>query len=283
MAVGCVGEKVKVYETATLKPKAELTKKAFVAAFSADSKSLLVADLNGTPHWQDVKTLATRPVPGYEGNIHRVEAVAVSPDRRTAALGLPEGTIQILEIETGKPLVPPLNGHEGPVRSLAFSPSGDVLASGGSDNYVKLWDVKTRQCLGACSEHKGNVFGVTISPDGKTLASGCGAETIKFWNTANVKTGAVVSLSYHKSVIRTLAYSPDGKTLASGSEDKTVRLWNVALHAEVARLKQDAPVRLVVFSPDGRTLATVTDSGAVRIFRAVGIGEMEDDARNQMR
>jgi len=201
--------------------------------------------------------------------------VDLSPDHRIAALGLPDGTIQLLSIETGLPFRPPLRGHIGPVRSVAFAPGGDRLASGGSDKAVMVWDVATGERLEMCSEHKGGVFGVAISPNGQTLASGCGAETIKVWSMANVSTGALFSISYHKSVIRTLAFSPNGRTLASGSEDKTVKLWNLALRRQVASFQHESILRLILFSPDGNTLASVTDKGVLRVFRTMPLAETE--------
>jgi WD40 repeat protein len=276
MAGGCADHMVRIWDVTTLKVRAVLSKASYVAAFSKDSQSLLVSTMDGTPEWRQIETQTSRPLPRYEGDIHRVVSVDLSPDRRIAALGLPNGSIQLVEIETGRFLGDPLQGHEGAVRSLAFSPSGEKLASGGSDKAVMVWDVKTRKRLEMCAEHKGGVFGVAISPDGNTLASGCGAETVKLWNLATISTGSLVSISYHKSVIRSLAFSPDGKTLASGSEDNTVKLWNVALRREAASFKHEAHLRLVLFSPDGNTLASVTDKGTLRVFRAMPLKESEE-------
>jgi WD40 repeat protein len=65
-----------------------------------------------------------------------------------------------------------LQGHTNWVRSVAFSPSGEMLASGSSDQTVKLWDIKSGECLYTLQGHSHLVRGVAFSPSGEILASG---------------------------------------------------------------------------------------------------------------
>jgi WD40 repeat protein len=279
MAAGCTGNLVKVWEVATSRLETILTNATYVVAFSNDSKSLLVSTGPSMPHWESLESPSARPIPPYRGQVNTLCAVDLTADRRVAALGLQSGEIQVLEIESGRPTGTALHPHRGAVRSLALSPSGSILASGGDDKELVVTDLRTGSVLGRSFEHKGSVCAVAISPDGTLLASGCSAETLKFWQLSNISTGSTASISYHKSVIRTLAFSPDGATLASGSEDKTVRLWSVRLHREVASFKLYDHVRLVVFSPDGNTLAAVTDGGTLRVFRAPSLREADEFPR----
>jgi len=82
-------------------------------------------------------------------------------------------------VSTGQ-LLKTLSGHEHWVRSVAFSPDGQQLASGSSDETIKLWQVSTGQLLNTSSGHGTYVYSVAFSPDGR-LASGDFDGVIKLW------------------------------------------------------------------------------------------------------
>jgi WD40 repeat protein len=152
-----------------------------------------------------------------------------------------------------------LHGHTHTVTSVAFSPDGKILASGSWDDTIRLWDVATRQSLGApLTGHTTNdVTSVAFSPDGTILASGSQDKTIILWDVAT-RQSLGAPLTGHTQYLRSVAFSPDGKTLASGGEDKTIILWDVATRRPLGVPLTDhtAAVRSVAFSPDGKTLAS---------------------------
>jgi WD40 repeat protein len=173
-----------------------------------------------------------------------------------------------------------LTGHSEIVRSVAFSPDGKTLASGSSDQTVKLWDVQTgalKRTLPANTP--GNlVWSVAFSPDGKTLASANEDKQIRLWDA---QTGALVrSYSGHSDAVESIAFSPDGKTLASGSSDRTVRLWDVqtaALKLTLTGHKSgswSSGIWSVAFSPDGNMLASGSDDKTVKLWY-VRTGELK--------
>ncbi|MFT5699878.1 MAG: WD40 repeat protein [Desulforhopalus sp.] len=163
-----------------------------------------------------------------------------------------------------KPLLPiwtsPVtNHHKSSVNSVAFSPDGNTLASGGGyeDNIIKLWDVVSGDVLHSLSGHTGSVNSVAFSPDGKTLASGGGYKDniIKLWDVASGK--EIGSLSGHMRSVNSVVFSPDGKTVASGSGDKIIKLWDIASGKETGSLSgHTGSVASVAFSPDSKTLAS---------------------------
>ncbi|MFM6912243.1 MAG: protein kinase domain-containing protein, partial [Dolichospermum sp.] len=115
-----------------------------------------------------------------------------------------------------------LTGHSSSVYSLAYSPDGQTLASGSSDNTIKLWNPRTGELLQTLSGLSNSVWSLAYSPDGQTLASGSYHKTIKLWNP---RTGQLLqTLTGDSDGVNSLAYSPDGQTLASGSDDKTIKL-----------------------------------------------------------
>jgi WD40 repeat protein len=163
----------------------------------------------------------------------------------------------------GRPL---LGGIIGPYCVVAFSPDGRLLASGGADAKVKLWEVASGQEVRTLRGHKALVWSVAFSPDGRLLASGGADSTVKIWEVASGRT--VRTLSGHNSwVISSVAFSPDGRLLASGSGDNTVKVWEVASGQEVHTLTGHTNVvKSVAFSPNGRLLASGGNDKTVKVW-----------------
>lgn len=158
-----------------------------------------------------------------------------------------------------------LKGHSDWVRSVAFSPDGKRLASGATDNRVKVWNLADGKELFSFPGHTGFVTTVAFSPKGDILASASFDKTIKLLEVATGK--EIRTLQGHTDYVETLAFSPDGALLASGSSDKTARLWDVQTGREVRSFNDDTGwIESVTFSPDGALLAVCPREGLVRLW-----------------
>jgi WD40 repeat protein len=167
--------------------------------------------------WWDVSTgqpAGKVTVPGG------VRDLAWSPDGRSMATA---GRTLLLWYERER--LRALEGHEGAVLAVAFSPTDWLLASGSVDQHVVLWDWNSGQLLCRLPGHTQPVWGVAFSPDGRLFASASQDHSIRLWSAPEGRLVRV--LEGHADWVWDLAFAPDGHTLASASFDRTVRLWPI--------------------------------------------------------
>jgi small GTP-binding protein len=212
----------------------------------------------------------------HEG--HGPFCVAWTPDNQVLALGdYYDYTIRLWNHETGKSLRV-LMGHTGVINSIAWSPDGNIIASGSDDNTICLWGVETSKTLRILmkptfriwNDYVGKplsyVESVAWSPDGRTICSGSGDYTVRLWN---VKTGREIrKCKGHRWSVYSIAWSPDGQYIASGSGDKTVRIWNskTGQQTNILEAHTDKVVSVSLFD-NGRLLGSLSEEGTVVIWR----------------
>ena len=168
-------------------------------------------------------------------------------------------------------------GHTGYINSVAFSPDGTKIVSGGSDCTVRVWDIKTGLQIGASlTGHTGWVKSVAFSPDGTKIVSGSLDGTIRIWD---VETGRQIGepLTGLIGWVESVAFSHDGKKIVGGGGN-TIRIWDSKTGRQIGEslTKCTSEVRSVSFSPNSTKIVGGCEDGTIRIWDAemgVQIGE----------
>jgi uncharacterized protein YjiK len=134
--------------------------------------------------------------------------------------------IRLWNAHTHRPLALSPITQDASTFSLAFSPSGGLMAAGGADDAIHLWDLRTPVHISTQTlvGDSGFVRSVAFSPDGRTLVSGSSDTTVRLWDVATA-TELGAPLTGHAAGVESVAFSGDGRFFVSGSVDKTVRLW----------------------------------------------------------
>ncbi|HIK21267.1 MAG TPA: hypothetical protein IGR15_09460 [Synechococcus sp. M44_DOE_062] len=168
---------------------------------------------------------------------------------------------------------------EGPaaITALAISPDGNLLAAGGDDGMIRLWDPHAGELLQTLAGHKGSIEALAISPDGTFLVSGGADKTVRVWDFPALPLGDGVprlQLLGHTELINSVAISPEGRWIASGSADRTIRLWQAdngqlirTLSPHTAAAAQETPQRAgitaVAFGPRPTRMDTSRQSEGI--------------------
>ena len=117
-----------------------------------------------------------------------------------------------------------LEGHEGSVYSVAYSPDGEMIVSAGDDGKIILWNPKTGMIGQPILAHQEMISSVRFSPDGKFFASASIDDTAKIWH----RTGQLFhELKGHQSNVFDISFSADSQQIASGSKDGSIIIWDV--------------------------------------------------------
>jgi WD40 repeat protein len=150
------------------------------------------------------------------------------------------------------------------VHAIVFTPRGSVLATAGEFKTIRLWEVSTGKEFGKLEGHTAPIKAMAISPDGTLIASGDQDGTIILWELIMKK--AIVTLKAHAGEITALAFSPDSTLLASASADRTVRVWNADTNKEIKKLDAGCCPLAVALSADARQVFSGGDDNLVRVW-----------------
>lgn len=242
-----------LWDAATMRVMAQLSghkEKLTSLCFSPDSQTLATGSGNEVKLW-DVKTRTVRrtitwPISEEEGAPGPPRgdgpgSLFFSPDGKLLAV---DGVLY--DVGSGTKIRQFDIHAEGIRPSLAFSPNGKFLASGGDG----LFEIDSGKLAPFLGPHR-DVESVCFSPDGNTLASASMADGVRLWDVATGEPER--TLASMQDAAEYVAFSPDGKTLAVGCMDGAIELWDVARGERLANLYSfDEQKAWLITLPDGR-------------------------------
>jgi WD40 repeat protein len=162
------------------------------------------------------------------------------------------------------------SGHVSNVNAVAVTRDGKLLASGGNDKSIRLWDTATGTMLRMLTGHLSDVQSLAFSPDGDKLLSGSFDGTVKLWEVATGKnlytlrshTGPGFSDSFDS-----VAYSGDGQVIVGAGRNDYIMLWDAATGKELRTLEgHEGSINSIALSADGKTLVSASFDKTVKVW-----------------
>jgi WD40 repeat protein/serine/threonine protein kinase len=251
-------------------------------AYSPDGRFVLSASHDRTVRlWQAETGDCLRTFTGHTGS---VSSVAFSPDGRFALSGdwgeygggfreSEDYPLRLWEVETGE-CIRIFHGNTERVSSVAFSPDGRTVLSGGGEA-IRLWMVNTGKCLRTFEPNRERVRSLAFSPDSRFALSAGYGNALKLWN---VESGRCLRTfdGHGADSALCVAFSPDGRLALSGggptdnygqSEDHTLKLWEVKTGRCLRTFGEHTQeIDSVAFSPDGRFALSGSGGKIVKLW-----------------
>ncbi len=247
-------------------------KRITIAVFSI---VLIVAIFFGTVFYIEKRSVWLQAQQEADERHAILEAQKTEAEKHFIAL-LQKPPYQVFPVQkTEKSLFPrreirSLEGHQNGVcvdGCLAFSPDGQLIASGSLDHTIKLWEVKTGNVQRTLKGHQDLVLSIALSANGLLLASSSADSTIKLWEMG---TGNLLKTLKEegKTWIGSIAFSPDGQTLAAEGVNYTVKLWDLKTSSVLKTLSGHKNIiNSVTFSPNGEMLASGSADSHIRLWK----------------
>ena len=166
-----------------------------------------------------------------------------------------------------------LRAHNGPVYSVTWNPSGNILASGGGDGTVRLWNPNSGVNYAILRGHTERVRSVTFSPDGKTLASGSADGTVRIWDVNTQRHLRIIDTDFP---VTRVAFHPSKQILVASGWGSAVKLFDSATGRQLQRIFNGASTE-APFHPNGQFLAVgrYISAGQVDIWKLITVNRLD--------
>ena len=165
--------------------------------------------------------------------------------------------------------IPPyinIQGHQGSIYSVSFSPDGKWIASGGIDGQIKIWDFTNKKEIITLRGHKHFVHTVLFSPNGKFLATSGDDNITLVWDLSKFQIIYIIP-SYSTNFNCSISFSTNGKYIATidTGKLKIIKLWDVSTGKEIDSIEEIATSPIAI-SPNDKYIAFSSPNGDIKIY-----------------
>jgi WD40 repeat protein len=235
------------------------------SALAVSGTRALTGHANGTTVLWDIET--ARKIATFKRNDAEIWSLAFLGGPQRFAAASHDWKVAVWDTATTGAPSHLLDAHDNAVQAVSYgaTAAGPVLATGGADKAVKLWNLETLEEIRTHRGHRDYITAVTMADGGKDVASSSLDGKIRIWSA---RSGRLTrALSGHQGRANALAFTASGDVLASAGEDGRVRIWDFKRRRTPKTLpSHDGSVMAVAFSPDGQHIASAGDDGVVRIW-----------------
>jgi WD40 repeat protein len=238
-------------------------------AFSPDGSRIVTVGNDRTARLWDSTTGAEVTI--LENDRSNILAVDYSSDGRLVAIGNLHGGIHLLDAESLTVREVWEDAHESAINSVVFSPDGTQLASTGTDQAIRLWDVASGEMLAAAPGHMHPVGSLGLSPDETMVIVGTYDGTLRVWDLtgddAHPHFMERHRISPYVDSLNIAGFSPDGAYFAA-IQSGIVRVWDASSSQLLHEMEdnQFGTFRSMSFNPEGSLIAVTTRHGTVQLW-----------------
>lgn len=252
----------------------EPVKSNYFVDFSSDARFAVSGGKNATIRLYDLdKGVLART---FVGQKEPVSAITFRPDGKMVAAGSKAGKLMVWDTRSvdgldeterenlGSEERAPINAHDGAVRSIAFSPDGRELASGGDDGIIRHWKLPFSYPESIWTANNSVVVIEAVFQSNK-LVAGKSDGAVELWDLRNAQVQSLIPDG--NRAISALAVSPDGKHAAAGDDGGKVRLLDLETHKIVMdQSAHEGEVTSIRFHPQRPQFLTTGADGMTRVF-----------------
>ncbi len=233
-------------------------------AFAPNGTTLATASADTTIKLWDLRAFspAMQPITTYTDHADSVDRVAIAANGAVVS-GSVDGTVRVFQAQRNLTLT----AHQGEVNTIALSTDGRLIASGGRDNTIRLWQTATGRSLGVITGHTDWIRVLQFHPSGDMLLSASRDGTARLWDVSDPTAPQQVRAMQHEGDVRAAAFGAAGEIVVTGSTSGALQVWRMVDGERQGVLTEHSkPAVALAFHPRNLFLASGSGDNTILLW-----------------